>query len=77
MKMFKIAVGWFSHPLLRIQVNVDDYLQNGTTHLAGCGDHRYYTDMTNPATGIAENDDRCLAVLVMTDDCQVGWQICW
>ena len=37
----------------------------------------YCTDMTNPATGIAENDDRHPAVLVMTDDCWVGWQICW
>ena len=42
-KMSKITAGWFPHPLLRIQVNVDDHLQNCTTHPAGCRNHRYYT----------------------------------
>ena len=30
-------------PIVRIQVNVDDHLQNCTTHPAGCRNHRYYT----------------------------------
>ena len=37
----------------------------------------YCTDTTNPAMGIAKNDDRRPAVLVMTDDCRVGQQIHW
>ena len=41
------------------------------------GGLEYCTDTTNPATGIAENDDRRPAVLVMTDDCRVGRQIRW
>ena len=31
--------------------------------------------MTNPATAIAENDDKRPADLVMTDDCRVDRQI--
>ena len=35
----------------------------------------YCTDTTNPATAIAENDDKRPADLVMTDDCRVDRQI--
>ena len=35
----------------------------------------YCTDTTNPATAIAEDDDKRPADLVMTDDCRVDRQI--
>ena len=38
-------------------------------------DCRYCTDTTNPATAIAENDDKRPADLVMTDDCRSTRQI--
>ena len=40
-----------------------------------CEKRAYCTDTTNPATAIAEDDDKRPADLVMTDDCRVDRQI--
>ena len=42
-KMSKTINGWFPHPLLRIQVNVENHQRNGITHPAGCGRPRVYS----------------------------------